>query len=88
MEIGQCYQHVEKAIDFSEEEEEEEEPMTPEERRGEAKKEEEEGDVHTTGRKSIPDQSFKRSRPKEKGLRRLSNRAFEIVQEFQNVTYK
>ena len=52
------------------------------------KKEEEEGDVHTTGRKSIPDQSFKRSRPKEKGLRRLSNRAFEIVQEFQNVTYK
>ena len=48
----------------------------------------EEGQLHTTGRKSELQQTAKRSRPREKGLRKLSQRAFEIVQEMKNATYK
>lgn len=31
---------------------------------------------------------IKKSRPKEKGLRKLSQRAYEIVQDLRNATYK
>jgi hypothetical protein len=52
------------------------------------KQEIEEGEMHTTGRKSELEGTGKRSRPREKGLRKLSQRAFEIVQDLRNATYK
>lgn len=64
-------------------EDEEEELVTPLREEGKLW----DGEPHTTGRKSEGEVA-RRSRPREKGLRKLSQRAFEIVQEMRNVTYK
>lgn len=66
-------------------EEEEEEVMTPVRCVGS-----EEGEGQTTGRKSQAErrERTKRGRPRDKGLRKLSQKAFEIVRDMHNATYK
>ena len=45
-------------------------------------------ELHTTAKKSDHIHSGVKSRPKDKGLRKLSQKAFEAVQELKNATYK
>jgi hypothetical protein len=47
-------------------------------------------DLHSTGTKSVNDRALehKKSRPKEKGLRGLSARAYNVVLQMKSTTYK
>ena len=64
--------------------------MTPMKNEVLCKEDLEQGEQHTTGRKSQLESKHlnRKSRPREKGLRKLSQKAFEIVQELKNATYK
>ena len=68
--------------------ENEHEHVTPIKATNHGRPEAEIGWLATTGRKSEKESGLKRPRPREKGLRKLSQRAFEIVTEVKNATYK
>jgi hypothetical protein len=86
---GRQQEVIEERLVYSEEEEEED-LATPQRRGEQCGESEEEGELHTTGRKSQFEQRqrIRKPRPRDKGLRKLSEKAFDIVRDMRNATYK